>query len=94
MTIYIAGPDGKPLAFASDAEVNAYHRALREAEPPSLRRQRQRHTDVCHLLELAQRALTQRRGRTAALSDIEYRLCRLRTLIMDDIKAAERDQQA
>jgi hypothetical protein len=94
MTIYIAGPDGKPLAFASDAEVNAYHRALREAEPPLLRCLRQHHTDVCHLHELAQRALAQRRGRTAVVSDIEYRLGRLRTLIADDIKAAERDRQA
>jgi hypothetical protein len=71
MTIYIVGPDGKPLAFASDAELNAYRRALREAEPPLLRCLRQRREDIIDLLKLAQRALAQRRGRTAAVSDIE-----------------------
>ena len=33
MTIFISGPDGKPMAFATDAEAEAYRRAQREAEP-------------------------------------------------------------
>jgi hypothetical protein len=32
MTIYIAGPDGKPIAFATDEETEAYRKERREAE--------------------------------------------------------------
>lgn len=46
MTIYIAGPDGKPLAFASHAEVEDYQRAQPEAEPPLLQYLR-KHRRIC-----------------------------------------------
>ena len=91
MTIYISGPDGKTLTFASDAELDAYRRAQREAEPPLLRCLRKHRSEVFHLRELAQAALAQRRGRTAALAAIELHLCSLNHAMVDDIQAA-RDQ--
>lgn len=91
MAIYIAGPDGKPVGFTSEQEALTHRHALREAEPAWLRRLRQRHKDVIDLLELAQRALAQRRGRSAAISDMECRLRGLCNAIADDIQAAKRD---
>jgi hypothetical protein len=91
MTIYIGGPDGKPLALPSDAELEAYRRALRDAEPPLLKCLRKHCRTVGVLQQQAKHALKQRRGRSAALADIE---CSLRALIYrmaEDIQAAERD---
>jgi hypothetical protein len=92
MTIYIAGPDGEPLAFANEAEVDAYRRARREAEPPWLRRLRQRHADVCRLYDKARYAGMERSGPKAAFPDIECGLRDLCSAMKDDIKAAERNE--
>lgn len=91
---YIDGPDGKPLTFASDAEVDAYRRALREAEPPLLQCLRQHRNKVLTLHQRVQDALAQPhgRGRGDALYDIETGLRFLNYAMVDDITAAERDQ--
>jgi len=86
--IFIAGPDGKPLAFASEAEVQAYRRAQREAEPPLLQCLRKHRHAVAALQKQAEHALKQRGGRSAALADIEYRLRGLINAMADDIQAA------
>jgi hypothetical protein len=91
MTIYIGGPDGKPLAFSSDAELEAYRRALREAEPLLLKCLRKHCHAVGALQQQAGQALRQRRGRSAALADIECRLRGLISRMADDIRAGERD---
>ena len=85
--IYIAGPDGKPMAFANEAEVEAYRRARREAEPPLLRCLRKHHAKAIALEARAQHALEQRRGRTAALDDIKNGLRSLMIAMGDDIAA-------
>ena len=89
MTVYIAGPDGKPLAFANEVEAEAYRRAQREAEPPLLQCLRKHHSEVARLERQAREALEQRRGRSAALTTIMVRLSNLCWLMGDDIKAAE-----
>jgi len=91
MTIYIAGPDGKPMAFATDAEAEAYRRAQREAEPVLLQRLRKHRNEVLRLHEQAADALRQHRGRTAAFTDIARRLNTLNHAMGDDIGAAERE---
>jgi hypothetical protein len=80
MTIYIAGPDGKPLAFATHAEADAYVRERREAEPALVKCLR-RHQVAAHwLLEQARHALRQPRGRVEAprgiVSDLDIAAAR------------------
>src|SRR5262245_616811 len=91
MTIYIAGPDGKPLAFATKAEADAYRRTRRNAEPRLLRCLRRHRDEVFLLHNQAHDALEQRRGRSAALVEIEGRLSALNHAMMEDIEAAERE---
>jgi hypothetical protein len=92
MTIYIAGPDGKPLAFETDADVEAYHAAQRAAEPPWLRRLREYRREVFRLRDQANVALAQRPGRSAALADIERGLNHLVIAMAEDIAAAKRNR--
>jgi hypothetical protein len=91
--IYIAGPDGKSIAFASDAEADAYRRAQREAEPPLLKCLRKHRSEVFRLHERAEDALRQRRGkgRGAAPAELESRLRDLSHAIAEDVRAAERE---
>jgi hypothetical protein len=91
MTIFISGPDGKPMAFATDAKAEAYRRAQRGTEPVLLQRLRKHCNEVLRLHEQAADALRQRRGRTAALTDIARRLNTLNHAMGDDIRAAERE---
>jgi len=88
MTVYIAGPDGKPLAFATHAEADAYRCAQLEAEPPLLECLCKHQSTVCHLVDQAQRALVQRHGRVDAFRMIEIHLRRLQYDLSADILAA------
>jgi len=88
MTIYIAGPDGKPLAFATHAEADAYVRERREAEPALIQCLR-RHQVAAHwLLEQARHALRQPRGRVEALRGIVSDLYDPQSALSADIAAA------
>jgi hypothetical protein len=94
MTVYIAGPDGKPIVFATHEEADAYRAAQREAEPPWLQRLRQRHSEVCRMIEEAHRALAQPhgRGRGEALNSLASGLRMLGGWLKHDIETAERDR--
>jgi hypothetical protein len=93
--IYIAGPDGKPLGFATEVEAEAYqeacHKALREAEPLLLRQLRKHHRTIVALFLQAEQARAQRRGRSATLAELEYKLRGLKNAMNDDIRTAERE---
>jgi hypothetical protein len=89
--IYISGPDGKPMAFANETDVEAYRRALREAEPPLLRCLRKHHAKAIALEAKVQHALEQRRGRTAALDDIKSGLRSLILAMGADIEAGQHE---
>jgi hypothetical protein len=89
--IYAAGPDGQPMAFANEAELEAYRRARREAEPPLLRCLRKHRAEVGRLEEQAKYALEQRRDRSGALAAIQTRLHSLLIAMGDDIVAAARE---
>jgi hypothetical protein len=91
--IFIAGPDGNPVEFETEEEAQAYRRTLREAEPPWLQRLRQRHSEVCQMVEEAHRALAQPhgRGRGEALQSLASSLRWLRGWLEHDIKTAERE---
>ena len=91
---YIAGPDGTPLAFANEAELEAYRRARREAEPPLLRCLRKHHAEVARLNARASHALEQRRGRSAALDEINDRLRSLLLAMGEDIAAAAQEKES
>jgi hypothetical protein len=93
MTVYIAGPDGKPIAFATSEEAEAYRKARREAEPPLLRCLRKHCAEVHRLHDRAHDALAQPhgRGRGATLVEIDRRLNSLFLAMLADIKAAERE---
>ena len=95
MTVYIAGPDSEPLAFATHEEADAY-RAQRRAEPPLLKCLRRHRAEVLHLCNLAHDALAQPHGRgcSAALEDIERRLSSLNYAMVEDIYLAELDAAA
>jgi hypothetical protein len=94
VTVYIAGPDGKPMEFASEAEADAYRRAQREAAPPLLQRLRKHHDMVLHWQSRAKRSLDHPRSwpRTETLVDIEKGLRNLVFAMAEDIKVAEREQ--
>jgi hypothetical protein len=91
MTIYIAGPDGKPMAFATDAEAEAYRQTQREARPPMLKALCRHSTEVHHLHRLAYDAMNRPRGkgRGATLAELERRLQSLNHAMHEDIQAAE-----
>jgi len=91
--IYIAGPDGKPMEFASEADLESYRRAQRDAEPPLLQCLRKHHSEVQRLRQLANDAtLAPRgRGRGDALNEIARRLAWLNYAMVDDIEAATRE---
>jgi hypothetical protein len=91
MTFYVAGPDGKPLAFETEAEVTAYRRARREAEPPLLQVLRERLSAVRRLEDQLKAALEQRRGRSATLAAVKTGLTDLRLRMREDIEAAEKE---
>ena len=95
MTVYIAGPDSEPLAFATHEEADAY-RAQRRAEPPLLKCLRRHRAEVLRLYRLANDAFAQphSRGHSTALEDIERRLNSLNDAIVEDIYLAELDAAA
>jgi hypothetical protein len=94
VTIYIAGPDGRPIAFESEAEIDAYRRAQREAEPPLLQCLRRHRRTIEALQQQAETAITQRRGRAAALAAIECELRGLANVMADDIQTARKQIEA
>jgi hypothetical protein len=65
-----------------------------ETEPPHLQRLRQRHADVCRMVEEAHRAIAQPhgRGRGWALDSLASGLRMLEGWLQHDIKEAEREQ--
>jgi hypothetical protein len=67
--------------------------ARRAAEPPWLQRLRQRHSEVCRMVEEAHRALGQPHGRDRgeALQSLASGLRWLRGWLEHDIETAERD---
>jgi hypothetical protein len=67
MTIIITGPDGKPLSFASEAECDAYRRALCENEPPSVQCLSRCKTEIIGLRQFALNAATKSASRGDAL---------------------------
>jgi hypothetical protein len=88
VTVYIAGPNGTSLEFATEEDAEAYRRAQREAEPLLLRCLCKYQSEVVRLQRQAREALEQRRGRSAALAAIENRLNHLCFVMADDIRAA------
>jgi hypothetical protein len=91
MTVYMAGPDGAPKEFADEAEAAEFRRALREAEPPLLKRLRYYRNQVFYLQQKAARAVSERRGRAWALGEIESELRGINNWMMYDIGEAERE---
>jgi hypothetical protein len=92
--IFIAGPDGKLLGFATEAEADAYQevrrKARREAEPLLLQQLRKHYRTIVALFLQTEQACAQRPGRSATLAELECKLRGLRNAMSDDIRAAER----
>jgi len=92
MTIFIAGPGGKPMAFENDADLEAYRQSLRRGEPPLLQCLRKHRSEVLRLYEQMKQGLTERgRHRTLAFESVRRELRDLNHAMVEDIKAAERE---
>jgi hypothetical protein len=80
-------------AFANEAEVEAFRRAQREAEPALIKRLRQHRDTVIYLRQQVARALAQRSGRTEILETLAGSLRGLSNRMLDDIQAANSQRE-